>query len=573
MAISFRESGRLFHDEHHMFGKKQRCRVMMRAFLIKSVLLLLATSCQKKEANKPNILFITTDYTRGVDVPMAGSPFLKMPTIDRLSREGAVFIRHSCVSPICMPARATIVTGSYPHSHSLWDNTGISVKKEGKPFLITDLKKLGYKTVGIGKMHFSPFKADYDYDHRITQEGKDRHYRDDDYERYLEERGSSRKDIKNLKGDRKVPRSQSFFDWPLDEDLHPDAFVAHKTIEAIRNGVLKQDSSWFMWVSFTGPHNPWNAPGRLTAVYRNMDNLPNGDFVKGELAAKPIDFSRHRYGYGGDLFEYYDSLPPLEKDKMRHELRAAHYGSLTYIDELISEVITALEGRGLLENTMIIFTSDHGSALFDNEMLHKGAHFPTQSLVPFVVWFPGFVKPGIRRHFTSHADVYATFMELAGQQNPMATEGESMVEMFRDPEAVVNDFVVIESALVTSIMDDNWLMGIHHISKETDLYDLKSDPMCHDNLAETAQYQQVIEALKSKLVSWRKSKAQGSQVSDDPFSWSRELGDSIEIAKYRKRYINEYMRLTRIDPDRPGKTGGHAVKVLKNAGIYEPGYE
>ena len=502
-------------------------------------------------------------------MPMVGSSFLRMPTIDRLSREGAVFVRHSCVSPICMPARATIVTGSYPHSHSLWDNARISVKKEGKPFLITDLKKQGYKTIGIGKMHFSPFEADYDYDLRITLEGKDRSYRDDDYEKYLAKKGSSRKEIQKLKGKRNVPRGQSFFDWPLDEDLHPDAFVANKTIEAIRNDALKQDSAWFMWMSFTGPHNPWNAPGRLTNIYRNIDNLPTGDFIEGELDSKPVDFSRHRYGYGGNLLNYYDSLPLNEKDKMRHELRAAHYGSLSYIDELISKVIAELERKGLLENTLIIFTSDHGSALFDNEMLHKGAHFPTQSLVPFVVWFPGVVTPGMRRNFTTHADVYATLMELAGQQNPMATEGESIVEMFRDTLAKVNDFAVIESALVTSIMDENWLMGIHHISKEIDLYDLKNDAMCHYNLASTGKYQQVIEELKAKLIGWRKSKTKDREVGDNPFLWHNELGDSLEIAKYKKRYINEYIRLTGIDEDRPGVTGNAAVNVLKNARIYE----
>lgn len=519
---------------------------------------------QPEEDTRPNILFITTDYTRGVDVPAVGAPFLKMPVLDRLTEEGAVFTSHSCTAPICMPARATIVTGHYPHSHSLWDNAAIPVKKEGRPFLIRDLKERGYTTAGIGKMHFHPFEEDFHFDYRVTLEGKDLAYRDDDYERYLEKRGYSRKKIRELEGNNPgIPRGQSFFDWPLEESLHPDAFVGHKAVEAIRNNVIGAEQLWFLWVSFTGPHNPWNAPSRLARIYREMEDLPAGDFVEGELAEKPLDFTRHRYGYGGDLFDYYDHLTEKEKYKLRHDLRAAHYASLSFIDEQMAGILEELEQRELLENTLIIFTADHGSALFDNEMLHKGAPFPTQSMVPFVVWHPGRTAPGVRRHFSSHVDLYPTLMELAGQKELPSIEGRSLLPMLRDPEAGVRDFVVIESALVTSWMNENWLMGIHHLTGEVDLYNLREDPMCHYNLGSQPQQEAVLADLREQLVNWRKSKSTGEPVDEDPCQWYSELGDTLEIEKFRERYLQEYQNLTDIDDSRPGKTGEAAAEVLK----------
>jgi len=512
---------------------------------------------------KPNILFITTDYTRGVDLPVEGySPFLKAPALSSLCEEGAIFTRHCCVAPICMPSRATIVTGHYPHSHSLWDNRSIATRQEGRPFLIDDLKKAGYKTAGIGKMHFHPRFDDYNYDLRITLEGKDRDFQTDDYEKFLESKGTNRKELRKVGDDGLWPRGQSFFDWKADEELHPDVFVGSQAVESIRHGFLDGDQPWFMWVSFTGPHNPWNAPERLTAQYREMDDLPTGEFVPRELSHKPIEYSRHRYGYGGDLFHLYDSLPEKEQLRIRKELRAGHYGLLSLIDEQVGDIIEELKDRGLLDNTIVIFSSDHGSALFDNNMLHKGSSFPRQSIVPFVIWGPGIIKPGFRENFTSNVDMYSTFMDLAGANNISQNEGFSFKDMLTDDKAKIRDFTIVESTMVTSIMTDKWIFGIHHISGQNELYNLEKDTMCHYNLATDPIYESLIDDLTQKIVDWRRSLYTGSDIGDDPYSWYNELGDTSLVRKYFNGYINEYRGLARLGDERPGITGNSAQKIL-----------
>ncbi|UJH67838.1 sulfatase [Allomuricauda sp. SCSIO 65647] len=547
----------------------QRYRTLKKTILFLGIALFLSCIQKKHEKNgqlvdkRPNILFITTDYTRGSDLEYLGRP-LRMPVLQDLIANGAVFTKHSSVSPICMPARASIVTGLYPHTHSLWDNRAISVKKPNWPFLTRDLQSAGYTTLGIGKMHFHPFQEDYYYDHRVTLEGKDRDYRDDDYEKYLEAQGTSRKALRAAYSSTGRPRGQDFYPWPADEKLHPDYFVGEAAVDAIKSGEITAEKPWFMWVSFTGPHNPWNPPKRFFDRYSDLDKIPDALFTEGELIDKPIEYSRHRYGYGGNLMQHYDSLPKNEQEKLRKQVKAGHFASLTFIDEQIERVLFELGQTGKLENTIVVFTSDHGSALFDNEMLHKGSSFPTQSLVPMVVWRPGLVKQGIREGFTSHVDLYATFMELAqGEIHPMAN-GKSMLGMLTDDKEVIKDFVVIESTLVTSLMNDRWLVGFHHVAKEIELYDLKKDPMCHTNIASDPETHSIIAELQETLVQWRREQNPGLIIGDDPLHWNLEvLGDAEKLESLRKSYIKAYNYLTTLDDSDPGIVGKKAKAIVQ----------
>ena len=186
-------------------------------------------SSTSHKAYKPNILFVTTDYQRGVDGPSLGSPFLKMPALDRLCREGAVFARHYSTSPICMPARYTWVTGQYPHTHGQWDNYNRWVPQDS-PILMQLLKEQGYHTVGVGKMHFSPWDRMAGFDRRIVHAGK-HSGQPDDYEKFLNSHGHSRKEfLKNHGGPFAV------CDWPWDESLHHDVFVGTQA-----RGIIERD--------------------------------------------------------------------------------------------------------------------------------------------------------------------------------------------------------------------------------------------------------------------------------------------------------------------------------------------
>lgn len=523
--------------------------------------------CKPQTGKKPNILYITTDYMRAKDLPGPEAPFIHMPHLKNLMQKSAFLTNHVATCPICMPSRATMVTGQFPHKHGLWDNLRYAFDRSG-PFLMRDLQDHGYLTAGIGKMHFHHFEDDFNFDYRVSHEGKDlNNSMKDDYQRFLQAHGYDRDYIHNLKGPRKIRGGQTIYDWPLDEALHHDAFVGDETVKFIQSESALEEKPWFLWASFPGPHNPWNAPKRCNDLYRNQPELPLGDWVEGELMDKPMEVTRHRYCYSELFWDVYDPLDTTEKVAMRRELKAAHYGSLSFIDEQLGKIFMALNARGLLENTMVVFTSDHGSALFDNQMLHKGAHFPSQSQVPFLVSWPGHVVPGPRKMLSSHADIYATLME--GVRGPgEQSQGKSLLAVLVGSRSHHKDFEIIESTLVSSVLTEDWLAGFHHFNGETELYDLTNDPMCHHNIANDSRIAAKIEELKGTLVSWRRSLSEGEEIPSDPFSWRSCLGPEETVNRHRANYIKQYQQLLEYDEaKRPGRVGRHMKTFLEAQSI------
>ncbi len=430
------------------------------------------------------------------------------------------------------------------------------------------LQAQGYLTAGIGKMHFYPLEDNYNFDYRISHEGKDLgNFMEDDYHRFLRTHGYDRDDILNFKGHRKIGGGQTIYDWPLDEDLHHDAFVGNETVKYIESETRLESQPWFMWASFPGPHNPWNPPKRCADLYRDLPDLPLGDWVEGELMEKPMEVTRHRYCYSKLLWEVYDKLDQVEQKAMRRELRAAHYGSLSFIDEQLGKIFTALEARGLLQNTLVVFTSDHGSALFDNQMLHKGASFPSQTQVPFLISWPGRIKPGKRKLLSSHADIYGTLLEAA--RGPGAQcQGKSLLPVLEGRVHKHKEYEIIESTLVSSVLTHKWLAGFHHYHGETELYDLTNDPMCHHNLANDDSNASIIEELKDTLVSWRRSLSEGEEIPSDPFSWRSCLGPEETVNQHRANYIKQYQQLLEYDEtERPGRVGRHMKTFLESQSI------
>jgi choline-sulfatase len=469
-----------------------------------SAALLAAKGCTKislprfKRPSKkpPNILFICTDYQSGADGPSLGSPFLYMPFLDRLCREGAVFERHYSTAPVCMPARYTWITGTYPHTHGAWDNVG-NWLPEGQPILMEELHKAGYYSLGIGKMHFSPWDRMAGFDRRIIADRKGNGRGDnymDDYAKFLSENGLSRWDYLKLQS----PGEDDIFgvyDWPYDEKFHIDVYVGDQAKTVIENRELKKP--WFLWVSFNGPHNPWDPPARCSERYKKMD-LPIGKTVEGELKNKPIDQTNIRYNYTRDVVDRMDS-DPENRDKIIRRIRAGHFGNLALIDEQLGRIIKALEKTNQLDNTIIIYTSDHGSMLGDHNLIHKGTFYDRSARVPFVVRFPKEVSPMVTSAFTSHVDIMPTILSLAGAAIPDSVEGKEVSPVFLGRKQSVQDFLILEIRGATCIVTDRWKMSVYPQYGDGELYDLKNEPDEFNNLFNRPQYAEIQKMLLGKM--------------------------------------------------------------------------
>jgi len=452
------------------------------------------SSAASKQKEQPNILFICTDYQAGIDVPFVGYKFLQMPNLDRICREGKVFTRHYSTAPVCMPARYTWVTGTYPHTHGCWDNG--SPWPEQLPTMMDCLKKAGYYSLGIGKMHFSPWERMAGFDRRIIADrkgnGRGDNNRIDDYAKFLDKHGLTRWDYLKFQS----PGEDNIvgvYDWPYDEMLHIDHYVGEQAKSVIEKQELKEP--WFLWVSFNGPHNPWDPPARCSEQYKKMD-LPAA--IEDDLTIKPIDHTRVRYNYTRDVVDRIDRTPQ-ERKKIINRIRAGHFGNLTFIDEQLGKILKALDETGQLDNTIIIYSADHGSCLGDHDLIHKGTFYDRSAIVPFIVRYPRKVKPSITDAFSSHVDVMPTILSIAGAALPVTIEGKDLKPLFYGKKKSIQDFLILEIRGGTGIVTDRWKMSIYPKTGDGELYDLKADPKEIHNLYNKPEYKEMKKNLLAKM--------------------------------------------------------------------------
>lgn len=426
---------------------------------------------------RPNLLLVTTDYQSGRDGPSLGHTFLDMPAFNRICREGLVFERYYSSAPICIPSRYSLITGLYPHSHGAQDNQDAWVP-DGSPILMEHLRSVGYHTIGVGKMHFSPWDRMAGFDRRVTADRKGNGMADnerrDDYAALLASRGMTRWSYLGRQAEADIFGA---YHWPYDPALHIDAFVGDQAVRLVERGELREP--WFLWVSFNGPHNPWDPPEEFTRPYLERE-LPEARTFPGELRTKPLDHTRLRYNYTRQVPDHIDR-DPGRREAIVRRIRAGHYGGLSFIDRQLARLLHALEIGGVLDDTAVVCTSDHGSLLGDHDLFHKGVHYDLSARVPFVVRWPRAVQPGRTRAFAGHVDLMPTLLALAGAPIPRQVEGLDLSPILLGRAPSVRDHAIIEIRHSTAVVTDGWKMSVYPRDGDGDLYDLRADPDELDN--------------------------------------------------------------------------------------------
>ena len=453
---------------------------------------------------KPNILFICTDYQAGEDGPSLGSPFLDMPALDRLCKNGVVFSKYYSTAPVCQPTRCSWVTGQYPHTHGMWGNYEQWIPKDS-PVLMKELDQQGYYTLGIGKMHFKPWDRMAGFHRRIIADRKgniesDKEYQDD-YAKFLKKYGLTRWDYLKLQYESESPH---VYDWPFPLECHIDHYVGTQAQKVIKNGELDDKKPWFLWVSFNGPHNPWDPPAEFSHPYMEMD-LPAPRTYSGEMEVKPIQNTSSRYGYTKEVPDYIDRYPE-RKNKYIKRIRAGHYGNLTLIDRQVEGILKALEEKGQVEDTIIIYSADHGSLLGDHGIFHKGLIYDRSDRVPFIVHCPARYQPRNTEALAGHVDFMPTILSLAGAEIPPAVEGKNLTPLFSGQKESIQDNVMIEISHNIGIITEHWKMLVYQ-NGEGELYNIDDDPNELKNLYFNSQYKTIKDELKEHLIAFRSENA------------------------------------------------------------------
>jgi len=349
--------------------------------------------------SRPNILLLFTDQQRWDTIHAGGNPVIKTPNLDRLTREGVSFDSAYTPSPVCVPARCSLIHGQYPHHTGCAENA--DDMPVDRPNFMQALTDAGYRTHGIGKMHFRPDpQALRGFQTREHQEELRADVNDDDYLQYLHRNGFRHAyDPMGVRGEMYyVPQVAQ-----MPSEHHATSWVGTRSVEFLRTHAPEQP--FFLWSSFIDPHPPFAPPTPWHKLYRGpLMPLPKRPTQPESLQTYMNRF-QNRYKYRDNGID----------NNLVRMIKAYYYATISFIDYQVGRILEALEEIDQLDNTLILYTSDHGELLGDYDCFGKRSMLDSAARVPLLVRYPErFAQGDVCRTPTSLVDVMPTFLGTAG---------------------------------------------------------------------------------------------------------------------------------------------------------------
>ena len=459
-------------------------------------------------STRPNIIFIITDQQRYDTIAALGFDSMDTPHLDRLVGEGVAFSDCHVTAASCAPARASLFKGYYPHTTGILKNADT-----WRHSWIELLNQAGYHCTNIGKMHTWPFQTPLGFDERYVVENKDRYlegrYFFDEWDKALRFRGLVKQQRELYRQLPDYRQRLGAFEWELPEDAHPDMFVGDLAEWWIDQHPLAEPL--FLQIGFPGPHPPYDAVPRYAAPYLAKD-LPLLEVTEEELASQPPAFQElRRHNHEVDHDSVVHLLHPSHEQ--RHRQRAYYLANVTMIDEKVGQIINALERNGYLDNSVLIFTSDHGDCLTDHGHSQKWTMYDQVTRVPLIVWSPDRYAGGRRvEALCQQMDLGPTILELAGVEPPPTLEAVSLRPALEGDEWAGRDYVFAEQArdgiltgaeFMTMVRSKHWKL-VHFLDEpDGQLFDLQQDPQELRNLWADPSRRAVRDELLAVLREWR----------------------------------------------------------------------
>lgn len=386
--------------------------------------------------SRPNILLICTDQQRFDSLGCYGNPHARTPHIDALARDGMVFETCYVQNPICAPSRASLMTGEYAHSHGLWAN-GTALPGGTKLFSQV-LHDAGYDCGLVGKLHLAPLSdwqteprfADgfrvFEWSHAPTHGSPQNAYikwlrktYPEHYDAVFGPKAGFTPETSN-----RARTATPVTTLPV--EAHYSRWIGDRTIAFIEEKDRPKDQPFFFVANFFDPHHPFGAPDTFRNLF-DADKLPPPVGSAESLRSKPAllqAYSQKSYGGAAPGFVDYSEA------ELR-EIRAAYYAMVALIDSEVGRIMASLEQQGLANDTLVIFTSDHGEMLGDHALLLKGPMmFDCLTRVPLVMRWPGKLPAGSRREqIVQWIDLTSTILDAAGTADMPRAQGRSLLDL------------------------------------------------------------------------------------------------------------------------------------------------
>ncbi len=448
---------------------------------------------------RPNILFIMVDEMRWDAMRCVGHPVVQTPNLDRLARQSTLFSNAYTVSPVCCPARVSVFTGRYPHVHGVTTN-GLPAH-DGEVYLPTILKHHGYDTAIAGKLHYEPKRFSYGFDKfwTFTNEGPTPEL---GYGAYLQKKHGSPAKFPIVPGtcpwpDDPLGRDVGVFRYPT-EDFETE-WITERSLEYLRT---RKDSTkpWFLFTSYLKPHSPSVEPRPYMEMYDPkaipVPKLPQNI---SEIRASQPPRGRRRF---------------IEDEQMMRVMSSAYYGAITHVDRQVGRILDELDRSGFADNTVVLFTADHGNMLGDRGRWFKDVMYEGSSHVPLIWRNPKGIasQPAgtTLAHIVENTDLMPSLLQAAGIAVPEGVQGRSILPLLAKPSTAWKNQCFSELHQDMMVMP-GWKL-IDFGKGNLELYNLKADAREVLNLASDAKHSDRLRHMRDTMADLKTSRPSAVRV-------------------------------------------------------------
>jgi arylsulfatase len=419
--------------------------------------------------SRPNILLLMADQHRADCIGADGNRVIRTPSLDRIARQGALFRHAYSCTPTCTPARSALLTGLGPWRHGMLGYGQVAGRYPLE--MPRALREAGYQTMGIGKMHWHPQRNPHGFRRILLDEsGREESvdFRSDYRSWFWSEAPGLNPDATGIGWN-----DYRAATYVLPERLHPTRWTGDCAVRFLES--YNRPEPFFLKVSFARPHSPYDPPDRFMRMYESAD-LPQAEV--GAWAGRYASRSDESFDiWHGDL----------GADQVRRS-RQGYYGSVSFVDEQVGRILEALEKRGWLDETLVIYTSDHGDMTGDHNLWRKSYAYESSARIPMLLRWPSGSAPDSMRGSSlpqpvELRDILPTLLQAAEANLDAELDGRSLLPLVRGQDAGWRAFIDLEHDVCynpdnhwSALTDGRAKYIFHARSGEEQLFDLAQDP-------------------------------------------------------------------------------------------------
>ncbi len=453
---------------------------------------------------QPNVVFLMVDQHNAKCLGCYGSQHVHTPNLDALASRGVRFTSAYTQCPICSPSRMCYLTGQYAHNHGYFGLRG--PRPIQLPNLFSHFKGHGYHTAAIGKVHLPEGWIDPNCDFFCEAVFGRSRSMGESYEEFMRRHGIEDPEDEVTRNRLAVGQFLESIDgrpdW-LPKELSREGFSVSAASEFVRN--RPKDKPFLLWMSLSKPHPEYKPAQEFWDMYPEIPLPPSAD---DEPTDRILSFRRTWH-------QQHENPPadvePRDYVSLRRRNIRGYYGNITHADWAIGQILSCLEQEGIVEDTIIVYTTDHGDIACEHGILEKAPGINSDSVcrIPYIWSWPGHLPQGVERSQLVQAiDMWPTLTSLAGLSEMSMWDGRNITDCLMDERKKVHEAVFTENPFLKGITTERWRMirvpeGMFPGDPiRGELYDRCKDPWERTNLFHSPTYSSIVQELTEKMLDW-----------------------------------------------------------------------